>query len=197
MRGGQHKPVASGVRAWRNLRMRSNLCPHPAERSTALDELSVEVERPSASALRFRYIAIGRLDELVIPDPAEPLRTDHLWQTTCFEAFLRPPTGSAYVELNFSPSGQWAAYDFTAYRAGMVQLCVPEPPRIEVSRSAGRLEIDVRLSLDLPAESYALALAAVIEERSGCKSYWAANHAGDAPDFHHPSCFVHELPPAA
>ena len=197
MGGAQDKQIASGCGAWRNRFMLAKLSPHPSCPAGAVDELSVEVERLSPSALRFHYVARGRIDEFSIPDPAEPLRTNNLWQTTCFEAFLRPPTGSAYVELNFSPSGQWAAYDFTAYRAGMVQLCVPAPPEIGVSRSAGRLEIDVRLSLDLPAESYTLALAAVIEERSGRKSYWAANHAGDAPDFHHPSCFVHELPPAA
>ena len=177
--------------------LRASLHPHPSCPPGAVDALMVEVERLSASAVRFRYSATGRIDELVVPDAAEPLRTDRLWQTTCFEAFLRPPSGSAYVELNFSPSGEWAAYDFTAYRAGMVQLCVPEPPGIEVSRSAGRLDIDVHLSLDLPAGHYALGLAAVIEERSAAKSYWAANHAGDTPDFHHPSCFVHELPPAA
>ena len=37
----------------------------------------------------------------------------NLWQTTCFEAFLRAPGGEAYREWNFAPSGDWAAYDFT------------------------------------------------------------------------------------
>ena len=197
MAGLQDKQIASGRGAWRNPPMLSKLRTHPSAPGTAVGEVSVEVERRSASDLRFRYVALGRIDEIVIPEPAAPLRAGNLWETTCFEAFLRPAAGSAYVELNFSPSGQWAAYDFTAYRAGMVQLCVPGPPEIRVSRSAERLELDVRLSLDLPADPYALVLAAVIEERSGGKSYWAANHVADAPDFHHPSCFVHELPPAA
>ena len=197
MAGPQDKQIASGRGAWRNPAMLSKLRTHPCAPSTAIDEVAVEVERLSTSALCFRYVALGRIGEIVVPEPAVPLRAGNLWDTTCFEAFLRPASGSAYVELNFSPSGEWAAYDFTAYRAGMVQLCVPQPPEIRVSRSAERLELDVRLSLDLPADAYALVLAAVIEERSGDKSYWAANHAGDAPDFHHPSCFVHELPPAA
>src|SRR5207253_6068780 len=56
-------------------------------------------------------------NRFVIPED-EPGRADDLWQTTCFEAFLRRPGEESYREWNFAPSGQWAAYDLAAYREG-------------------------------------------------------------------------------
>ena len=42
--------------------------------------------------------------------------TDYLWQQTCLECFIAPNQGTEYVELNASPCGQYALYQFTAYR---------------------------------------------------------------------------------
>ena len=39
------------------------------------------------------------------------------------------------------------------------------------------------------------AISAVIEEADGTKSYWALAHPPGEPDFHHPDCFVLDLPP--
>jgi hypothetical protein len=177
--------------------MQTRLWSHPAHPSAAIDgEISVSVERLSATTLRFRYLVVGQIDALVLPPPAPPLRADNLWQTTCFEAFLAPAGLPGYRELNFSPSCNWAAYDFSAYRAGMVEAWLPAPPTIEVARQTNRLELAVTLSPGLPHEPYRLGLCAVIEERSGNKSFWALSHPGDAPDFHREDCFVLELPPA-
>ena len=38
-----------------------------------------------------------------------------------------------------------------------------------------------------------MALACVIEEAGGQKSYWALEHGGFAPDFHDPACFTARL----
>jgi hypothetical protein len=46
----------------------------------------------------------------------------------------------------------------------------------------------------LPDGDCRMNLAAVIEEASGVKSYWALAHRADQPDFHDPACFVAELP---
>jgi len=49
----------------------------------------------------------------------------------------------------------------------------------------------------LPSDgSWRLGLAAVIEEASGRKSYWALAHPPGKPDFHHSDCFAHEIPAA-
>ena len=176
--------------------MHTELWTHPCHPSAAIDGIHVEAERLSRSKLRFRYVLRGRIENIVLPPPAEPLRADGLWKTTCFEAFVRPPFGTSYMEFNFSPSGRWAAYDFAAYRAGMVQLCLPGPPRIDVRRSQDMLEADILLSVELPGEGCRLAVNVVVEERYGRSSLWAQTFPGETPDFHHPSCFVNELPPA-
>jgi hypothetical protein len=178
--------------------METALWAHPAYPSAAVDgEIGVSVERLSATTLRFQYLVAGRIDELVLPAVAAPLRTDDLWKTTCFEAFLAPEDTSTYQEFNFSPSSQWAAYDFTAYRSGMAQAALPAPPEISVDRQPDCLAVTVTLSLCLPQEPFKLGLAAIIDERGGRKSYWALAHADGSPDFHRRHCFVLELPPAA
>ena len=73
----------------------------------------------AAATLNIWFGVGAPASRFVIPEAPEPGRKNDLWQTTCFEAFLRPSGGEAYREWNFAPSGQWAAYDFSAYRQGM------------------------------------------------------------------------------
>ncbi len=63
----------------------------------------------------------------MMPEPAEPKRASDLWQTTCFEAFLRALGEQGYREWNFAPSTKWAAYDFNTMRAGMKDAEAAEP----------------------------------------------------------------------
>ena len=175
--------------------METFLWTHPGYPSAAISgDIGVTIERPSTGTLRFEYVAAGRIADIVLPPPGQPLRTNNLWKTTCFEAFLAPAQFTAYRELNFSPSSQWAAYDFSSYRSDMVQAALPAAPEIRVEKSADLLTIDVLLSIDIPLEPCLVGLAAVIEETGGNKSYWALSHSSSAPDFHRRDCFALELP---
>jgi hypothetical protein len=177
--------------------MRTFLWANPADRNMAVDGMiEVTVERLSAATLRFRYLVHGRIDEIALPAPAPPLRVNNLWRTTCFEAFLAPVAAPGYREFNFSPSSQWAAYDFAAYRTGMVEAALPAAPDIALTTTANRLEMAATLSLDLGQDPYRLGVAAIIEARDGTKSHWAASFPGGSSDFHHHSCFGLELPSA-
>lgn|GEM_PF-5239716 len=70
-----------------------------------------------------------------------------------------------------------------------------QPPRIRFKRERYALELKAQIFLE-SCDVLHLNLAAVIEEKSGTKSYWALAHPPEGPpDFHHPSCFVLELPP--
>lgn len=169
---------------------------HPANPSVAVEGIDFGFERRSTTSLRFRFEARGRIGKVVLPERAEPLRKNGLWERTCFEVFLRPSEFSDYREFNFSPSSQWAAYAFSAHRTGMAQAALPAPPVIETRVGPELLTVDVLVSIDLPEEPYLMAAAAVIEERWGGKSLWALSHDGSVPDFHHPSCFTLDLPPA-
>lgn len=163
------------------------LTAHPLFPSS-IKGVQVEAHR-TGEQLNLRYV-IGGENHIVWPPPAAPTRTDGLWKTTCFELFLRFDGDERYVEFNFSPSGQWAAYVFAGYREGMTPLAIT-PPSIQ------RLTDGVQVACDLSVLARGarrMALTAVIEARDGTKSYWALAHPPGPPDFHHPTCFAARLP---
>ena len=59
----------------------------------------------------------GRL--VLAPRSEPPAAQDFLWKRTCGELFLGVPGDPSYLEFNFSPSGDWAAYAFDGYRTGV------------------------------------------------------------------------------
>ncbi len=128
----------------------------------------------------------------VIPEPAESERAEDLWQTTCFEAFLRGEREAGYREWNFAPSGQWAAYDFASHREGRTDAEVAAPYiRIEDNLTWWALGATIAVDAERVWE---LGLSAVLEEKDGTKSYWALAHPdGDEPDFHDSVCFAARL----
>jgi hypothetical protein len=176
--------------------METKLWADPAYPCGPIEAIHATAERVSRTLLRFRYVVIGDISYLRIPPPAPPFRTARLWEATCFEAFLRAEGENAYLELNFSPSGQWAAYAFTHYRKGIANAPLPAAPEISVSRSPGRLEVEVAVAPSLGAGPYSINVTAILENSGGERSFWAARHPTGGPDFHHPSCFIEQLPPA-
>jgi len=176
--------------------MRTILTLHPDSRCAAVTAIEAEVERPEAGLLSLRYVVTGDMRGVVLPPPAAaPERTDELWRHTCFEAFIGAPDQAAYAEVNLAPSGQWAAYRFDSYRAGMAPLEPFAPPGISMTRNDEGLELTATLRLDdLAGWRWRLGLSAVIEEVGGQISYWAAAHAPGRPDFHHRDGFAVELP---
>jgi hypothetical protein len=176
--------------------MRKALRPHPGARSDAADRIDVEAVRGPGGALRLRYTVTGRVSDILLPAKAAPLRTDELWKHTCFEAFIRTPSGG-YVEFNFSPSSEWAAYRFRDYRLGMSDLPM-DAPHIAAKASADRLEVDISFKLALPelaaAPGWRMAITAITEDVEAQKTYWALAHPEGKPDFHHDDGFVLDLP---
>jgi len=137
-----------------------------------------------------------RLDDPVLSvlhsPPGSGQRRDGLWQTTCFEAFVRCHGAIGYHEFNFAPSGDWASYSFDAHRAGMRDG--PGIPLIERTGDDMNVTLDLSAYPDLVGTDWHVGLSAVIEEQDGTKSYWALKHPEGAPDFHDAACFVLELP---
>lgn len=169
---------------------------HPDSPAHDIKALRVEVERQWPDRIRIRYHLDASVDSLELGVPMEAIRTDKLWQTTCFEAFFRKSGEEVYIEFNFAPSSQWAAYRFDRYREGMAELPLASPP--ELSHEASGTHFALEASLVLPHElgdvDVEVAVTAVIEELGGAKSYWSLNHPPGVPDFHHPDCFVLALP---
>src|SRR5262249_27006861 len=131
-------------------------------------------------------------DRFVIAEPRDPERAENLWQTTCFEAFLRAEDADAYREWNFAPSSEWAAYDFTSHRDGRADAEVA-PPYIRMEDNLTWWALGATIAVDAETH-WQLGLSAILEERDGIKSYWALAHPdGDKPDFHDPVCFAARL----
>ena len=165
------------------------LIPHPQFPPSVVSSIECEVWR-GGPRWHFRYLVEGASD-VVLPDPAERQRGSNLWQSTCFEVFVAG-AGHAYREFNFSPSGQWAAYAFTAPRDGMTDA----DAEVEVWLDGGEAWIAIEAAVLADIEPRApLGLSAVIEEVDGTKSYWALAHGAGPPDFHNPACFAYHLPP--
>jgi hypothetical protein len=169
---------------------RRTLRPHPTSAAGAVKELSVAVARPSPFQLSLDYRLVGDLSQLRLPEPRTPVRSDGLWRHTCFEAFVGRPPAADYWEYNFSPSAAWAAYHFTAYREGMAPLMKGAPPAIDARIAGDVFELAVHVDLSWLSRSphptgLRLALSAVIEDKERVLSYWALEHPGEKPDFHH------------
>jgi hypothetical protein len=178
--------------------MQLNLIPHPATPpSDPLFKVWVNVEHSaafSAMATTNMWFGIGApASRFLIPEATEPARAEHLWQTTCFEAFLRVPGADSYREWNVAPSGQWAAYDFASQREGRTDADVAAP-YIRIEDNFTWWAFGATIAVDAETH-WALGLSAILEEQDGTKSYWALAHPpGDKPDFHDPACFVGHLP---
>jgi hypothetical protein len=177
--------------------MRLALSLHPDSRCEAAHRIEVEVSRPRPETLVLDYLVTGDVAGLVIPPPRLPRRADGLWRHTCFEAFIRAPGHSSYHEFNFAPSMEWAAYRFSGYRSGMSPagdhapaLASRQHPDWYALSASVQLDTLAGLPLDGPLR---VALSAVIEEKGGCKSYWALAHQPGNPDFHHPGNFTLDI----
>lgn len=170
---------------------------HPDFPCAAVASLQVEVT-PLADGLRLDYCLCGDLAALRLPSPAAPVEPDRLWAHTCFEVFLTRG-GEDYREYNFSPSGQWAGYAFSAYRQRCEGVALPAP-QLDWRVADGALCLTATLPASaLPAGSgeLLLALTTVVEQADGAPSqlsYWALAHPAGKPDFHHRDGFVLALP---
>jgi hypothetical protein len=140
------------------------------------------------------FCLAGDISALSIPESRSPRRADYLWRHTCFETFVMAGEGPEYREFNFSPSGEWAVYDFRGYRDGGV-LENELAPGIVVHRTMNRLELAAEIGqVLLPhGRSLRLGLSAIVEEAAGKLSYWALRHPPGKPDFHHIDAFVLKL----
>jgi hypothetical protein len=168
------------------------LTAHPSTLSTPVDRIEVEVERGLGGDLRLAYRAFGNVGRIRLPQ-AGAGRTDGLWRSTCFEAFVRPAGGDSYLEVNASPSGQWATYRFERERTGM-SAAAEAPGDLHTRAFVDGIGVATRLAVDPADADWRLGLSAVIEDADGGLSYWALAHPSDKPDFHHPDSFTLVVP---
>lgn len=189
------------------------LLPHPdnppahSGAGAPVRRIRVAVERRGEAVLALQFVIEADPGALRLPAPvASPGRRDGLWRHTCLEVFVAAdaPAGleRPYVEFNFAPSGEWAAYAFDGYRRGQRPLQPATP--VAVACETGPTGLRLRAVADAssllgaaavasqPADrpELALALSAVVEGADGSLAYWALRHPPGRPDFHAPAAFA-------
>lgn len=184
------------------------LLPHRDAPGAGVRRLAARADVAEPGSLLLQYVLEADLGRVRLPSPAPGGgRAERLWAHTCFEAFIGRADSPHYLELNFSPSGEWAAYRFESYRHGMAPAELPQPPRLALRSAEERLELEAEVDLSgvLPEPDRAamrpgarigglrIALSTVVEDRDGGLSYWALRHPAGRPDFHHPDGFTLEL----
>jgi hypothetical protein len=174
---------------------RATLQRHPDDPVGPVSSIEASVRRTAGGLLALTYRISGDLDHVRIPTPASPRLAERLWQHTCCEVFLRVQGAEPYHELNFSPSGEWAAYAFERYRAGGLLEDDTLDPKVQLRALGGVLELRASIALERLSRSYAdaplaLGLSTVTEARDGARSYWALAHPAEKPDFHDPGAFA-------
>lgn len=167
---------------------------------TAVENINAAVRWDQSELLTVNYVLNGAVDQLRIPPDPSARGGNDLWEHTCFELFIGAKNDAEYYEFNFSPSGEWAAYEFRKYRDGGPLHADGLDAKIAVQRSAETLELSAALRLnDLagirPDVYLSLGLSAVIEDVKGSLSYWALKHPPGKPDFHHADNFTLQIEP--
>lgn len=176
------------------------LQPHSDSPRLPVDGLTAEVRRKAGGKLELLYRLTGELEALLIPELSNPSRADELWKHTCFEIFILKADAPGYVEFNFAPTGQWAAYSFRSRRSGMRNIeQVNEAPigtMMFGRQYVLKAEVDLSGVEGLPPADapWRAAISTVIEAADGRKAYWAVQHPEGNPDFHAPEGFVIDLP---
>ncbi len=178
--------------------MRQPLALHPQSKTDAIAGIAVDLVLARPGRLSLSFAISGDIGKIALPEVAAQRRANALWRRTCFEAFIQAADGGAYYEWNFSPSSEWAVYRFDDYRAGMRAAPYKGDPGIVAAVEKARLIVRASIDLlQLPALDLSpplhLGLSAIIAEKHGTSSYWAAAHPPGKPDFHHADCFAVEL----
>ena len=173
-----------------------HLVAHPDTAPSSVSSVTVQLAWGVSGDIWVEFM-IAPIEEVALPEASSAKRASNLWQSTCFEVFLKYAGQERYFEFNLSPSQEWAAYAFDSYRSGMHDHPVKFDPEIEIMVDGGRSHFWLATDLPLPEPqnpAFRLGLSTVIEEKDGRKSYWALAHPEGPPDFHHDTCFAASLP---
>lgn len=167
---------------------------HPSTTCKSLTRIDVRLSVLPGIGMRLAYVLHGSIASLTLPASSSGF-ADGLWRHTCFEMFLGVHGDAHYREFNFSPSGQWACYDFRAYREGMASQSALVPPQLEHNLAEDRFEFVVDMPVGLlsgacPGVYDEIGITAIVEEMDGSMSYWALSHPRAQPDFHDRAGFV-------
>ncbi len=176
---------------WKELKAFSSPKENLTLRSRAWVELSV---------LKVAFELIGDLENVLISKPVDlPARVIGLWESTCFEMFIKNNEKEEYLEFNCSSANNWNIFYFPKERAALKEFTsitnLASSSVLKQDKLTVSFWIDLKkLPIDFWIEGQmSLGLTSVIESTSGELSYWALNHIDSKPNFHNPKSFNFSL----
>lgn len=126
----------------------------------------------------------------------KPQRTIGLWNSTCFELFLKNKGSNEYIEFNFSSSHDWNCFKFQNQNDQLREWTQLNKVEITSFRDTNLYHLKVTfLKPQLPSnfqelERLLYSTTTVIKHSDDSYSYWAIKHTDNKPNFHHPESFV-------
>jgi len=142
--------------------------------------------------LELNFVIDGEIALIDLPESnSSKERILGLWESTCFELFIKDANSSKYLEFNFSASGDWNCYTFEHYRSELKELPTMQSKYIKVATQHSKNTYQYKVEINTTELSQILqkvgqrkiGLNAVIKT-GGKLSYWALNHPKNQPDFH-------------
>jgi len=138
---------------------------------------------------------------LDLPSVVEiPQRKMQLWESSCFEFFLKPTQKNCYWEFNLSPDRNWNCLKLNSYRNLEGEEAQVKLLDIQIEESSLNL-FRLKVTFDLKTipelyqtiqedKQFKIGPAAILKTKKGRLTYWANSHSQDEPDFHNKRNFA-------
>ncbi len=151
--------------------------------------------------LKIAYELSGEdLSKILLPSPLiNPGRVIGLWESTCFEMFIKNSNSDEYLEFNVTSEYTWNVFHFPNKKARLKEYLEIANLGVSAVNSKDKFCLTCWFSVDkLPSYFWSdgkmnIGLTAVIETKENELSYWAIKHADDKPNFHQHDTFIYEL----
>ncbi len=142
----------------------------------------------------------GDLDPILLPKPLPiPRRVIGLWESTCFEMFIKNTKADEYFEFNLTSAYNWNLFHFPSNKSRLKEYIEVSNLGVSAVSKENSFCLSFWIALDKfppnfwDQENMNIGLTAVIEEKTGFLSYWALTHKDNKPNFHHKDSFIYEL----
>ena len=139
---------------------------------------------PSTKAISICYRIKGNLAQILWAGKKKHVTSSlELWHSTCFECFFGSACTSEYYELNQSPAGDSAFYNFAYYRGK--KRTSDTSVGYNFTLSLDDYECNARIDMPLPYQiPFYFGPAVIIEDNENELHYFGISHPKGAPDFH-------------
>lgn len=149
--------------------------------------------------LLMEFMVEGQLDRLFLPrykPENSNKRVIGLWESTCFEFFIKHKDREDYLEFNLSSDHHWNAFYFKYIRDQVKEFEPIDTIHVHSKREKWGLEITCKVDLTKFPDHFwesgnmRMGITAITEDKLQKKEYWALNHLDENPYFHNPHTFL-------